>query len=280
MPSAATPVKALFEDREGNLWIGGAQRLELLRDSPFVTYLIPALQSTGALYVDSEDYTWIAPIEGGLWWLKGGKYAPVTAAGLSHDVAYSIASTRPDSLWIGRQEGGLTHLQSIHGAMTSTTYTKANGLAQNSVYAVLEARDGTIWSGTLTAGVSALKNGRFTNYTTKDGLASNTVSSIAEAADGTLWFGTPNGLSAMSNSGWRTYRGSDGLPSEDINCLLQDSGGVLWIGTVEGLAFLQAGQIRVFDGEPESLREPIHRTPPESCSRQLMSSDGSPSETL
>ena len=257
VPSAATPVKALFEDREGNLWIGGVQRLELLRDSPFVTYLIPALQSAGALYVDSEDYTWIAPLEGGLWWLKGSKYAPVTVAGLAHDVAYSIASTRTDSLWIGRQEGGLTHLQSIHGAMTSTTYTKANGLAQNSVYAVLEARDGTIWSGTLTAGVSALKNGRFTNYTTKDGLASNTVSSIAEGADATLWFGTPNGLSAMSKSGWRTYGVSDGLPSEDINCLLQDSGGVLWIGTVEGLAFLQGGQLHVFNGEPESLREPI-----------------------
>jgi ligand-binding sensor domain-containing protein/signal transduction histidine kinase len=248
---------ALFEDREGNLWIGGAQHLERLRDSTFVTYSLPRRQSTGALYVDAHDYTWIAPAEGGLWRLKGGKYGAVAAAGLAGDVVYSMTSAQPDGLWIGRQHGGLTHLQYRDNALIAKTFTHYDGLAQNSVYAVLESHDGTIWAGTLTGGVSELKDGHFTNYTTANGLASNTVSSINESADGTIWFGTPNGLTEKSAKGWRTYGVADGLPSADINCLFQDSTRIIWIGTAEGLAFFSAGQIHAPPAEPASLHEPI-----------------------
>jgi ligand-binding sensor domain-containing protein len=180
----------------------------------------------GPLYADPDDHIWFAPIAGGLRWLKGGKGGVVTVAGLIHDSVYSISGSGKN-LWLGRQRGGLTHLRSIHGAVTAQTYTQADGLAQNSVYAVYQSRDGTVWSGTLSGGVSELRNGHFTTYTTTNGLASNTVSSIAEGADGTMWFGTPNGLSAMSKSGWRTYTVHDGLSSQDVNCLLQDSTGVL-----------------------------------------------------
>jgi ligand-binding sensor domain-containing protein/signal transduction histidine kinase len=248
---------ALFEDREGNLWIGGAQHLERLRDSAFVTYSLPRQQSTGALYADPNDYTWIAPAEGGLWRLKAGKYEAIATAGLGGDVVYSMTSARPDSLWIGRQHGGLTHLRYVNGAFIAKTFKRSEGLAQNSVYAVLEGRDGTIWAGTLTGGVSELRNGHFTNYTTADGLASNTVSSITEGTDGTIWFGTPNGLTEKSANGWRTYRVADGLPSADIDCLFQDSTGVIWIGTAEGLAFFRGGQIHTLAAEPDSLDEPI-----------------------
>ncbi len=248
---------ALFEDREGNLWIGGAQHLERLRDSVFVTYSLPRQQSTGALYADPNDYTWIAPAEGGLWRLKAGKYEAVATAGLTGDVVYSMTSARPDSLWIGRQHGGLTHLRYVNGEFIAKTFKRSEGLAQNSVYTVLEGRDGTIWAGTLTGGVSELRNRHFTNYTTADGLASNTVSSITEGTDGAIWFGTPDGLTEKSANGWRTYRVADGLPSADIDCLFQDSTGVIWIGTAEGLAFFNAGQIHTLAAEPDSLHEPI-----------------------
>jgi ligand-binding sensor domain-containing protein/signal transduction histidine kinase len=248
---------ALFEDREGNLWIGGAQHLERLRDSAFVTYSLPRQQSTGTLYADSNDYTWIAAAEGGLWRLKAGEYEAVAAAGLAADVVYSITSAGSDGLWIGRQQGGLSHLQYVKGALIAKTYTQHEGLAQNSVYTVLEGRDRTIWAGTLTGGVSELRNGHFTNYTTTDGLASNTVSSITEGTDGTIWFGTPNGLTEKSANGWRTYRIADGLPSADIDCLFEDSTGVIWIGTAEGLAFFSGGRIHTLAAEPDSLHEPI-----------------------
>ena len=85
------PVAALFEDREGNIWIGAARGLERLRDSAFVTYSLPNLksQSMGPLHVDSGGRTWVAPIEGGLRWLKEEK------AGLSLPMGSPTMSSTP-----------------------------------------------------------------------------------------------------------------------------------------------------------------------------------------
>jgi PAS domain S-box-containing protein len=257
--STTGAVAALFEDREGNIWIGGAHGIERLRDSAFVTYSLPNLksQSMGPVYVDPGGRAWIAPIEGGLRWLKDGKSGVVTSDGIANDVVYSIAGDGKEDIWVGRQQGGLTHLRYSGSSVSANTYTVKNGLAQNRVYAVYRSRDGAAWSGTLNRGLSKLENGRFTNYTTKDGLAANTISSIAESPDGTMWFGTPNGVSAMSQNGWRTYTGRDGLPSEDINCLFQDSTGILWIGTAKGLAYFSHGTMHSLVGVPDSLREEI-----------------------
>ena len=254
-----SPANALLEDREGNIWTGDKRGLERLRDSAFVTYSIPGLksQSMGPLHVDSDNRIWFAPIEGGLRWLKGGRSGSVNADGISKDIVYSLSGGAKGSLWVGRQRGGLTHVLYVNGAFTARTYTKADGLAQNSVYAVHESRDGTIWSGTLSGGVSEFRNGHFTTYTTANGLVSNTISSIGEGVDGTMFFGTPNGVSALSKDGWRSYGIREGLASPNVNCLLQDSSGVLWIGTAEGLALLTATKIRVPQGMPDSLREPI-----------------------
>jgi ligand-binding sensor domain-containing protein/signal transduction histidine kinase len=249
-------VAALFEDREGNIWIGGPGGLERLRDSAFISYAVPSSgsQSVGPLYLDPNDRIWFAPLEGGLRRLKGGTTENVQIVG--SDIVYSITA-RDNDIWLGRRRGGLTHLHSINGSLTSNSYTQANGLAQNSVYAVYVSRDGTVWAGTLSAGVSALRNRHFITYTTANGLASDTVSSITEDPDGTMWFGTPDGLTSMSKSGWRTYSARDGLPSPDVNCLLRDSQGVLWIGTAVGLSLLTHDHIEVPRKLPDSLHEPI-----------------------
>ncbi len=264
-PGAPEAVTAVFEDREGSLWIGTASGLERLRDSAFVTYSLPeGVPSDGSnpVFVDAGNRTWFPPISGGLWWLKDGRHEQVTEAGLKKDVVYSIAG-RDNDLWLGRRQGGLTRLRFEGGSFHAETYTKANGLAQDSVYSVYLARDGTVWAGTLSGGVSKMTGGGFTSntafatYTSKDGLASNTVVSMLETSDGTMWFATPTGLSALSAGHWRTYRTKDGLPSDNVNCLFEDSHGVLWIGTTAGVAFRDPDRFQVPRGTPPSLHEQI-----------------------
>jgi len=102
LPESGAEVTALFEDREGNIWTGGQRGIERLRDNGFVNFSVPGLrpQSMGPVYVDPNGYTWFAPIDGGLRWLKAEKGGAVTAGELTHDVVYSI-SGRGKDLWLG-----------------------------------------------------------------------------------------------------------------------------------------------------------------------------------
>jgi signal transduction histidine kinase/ligand-binding sensor domain-containing protein len=251
-------INVLFEDREGNVWVGGARGLGRIRDTVFMTFSSaadPRFENSGPIYGDAKSRTWFAPGQGGLYAIKDAQVQPGSIAVPANDVVYSIAG-RGDEIWIGRQRGGLTHLQWRNGTATSQTFTEADGLAQNSVYAVLESRDGSVWAGTLSGGVSRFRDGRFTTYTAASGLAANTVSSILETRDRTMWFATSNGLSSLSNNQWKTYSTRDGLPSAHVNCLFEDSAGVLWSGTSAGLAFLVFGKVQV-PPLPDVLRGPI-----------------------
>jgi ligand-binding sensor domain-containing protein/signal transduction histidine kinase len=261
-PSSKT-VTALFEDREGSLWIGTTQGLERLRDNAFMSYStlqgLPS-NSGGGIYNDIEGKTWFSPPEGGLYWLKDNSIGSVALDGLEKDVVYSIAGGDDQGeLWLGRQHGGLTRLSlEDGGSYRAETFTRKNGLAQDTVFTVFQSSDKSVWAGTLTGGVSRFKDGVFTIHKSAAGsLASNTINAITETRDGVMWFATPKGLSSLTNERWQTYLGKDGLPSDKITTLFADEGGILWIGTTKGIAFLESGRISFKSDVPASLREPV-----------------------
>lgn len=235
-------VTALFEDREGNLWVGRSSELERIRDSAFVTYSREeglASDRNGAVFADGAGRLWFAPIHGGLVWMRDGVTHRVA---IGEDAVYSIAGGRR-GLWLGRKRGGLTLLEPEAG-MRATTFTTADGLAQNSVYSVFESRDGAVWAGTLSGGVSRFLGGLFQTFTTRNGLASDTVTAMAETTDGAMWFGTPAGLSSFDGRRWKT------LAVTNVNCLLADAAGGLWAGTASGLWSVK-------DGAAKPLRLPV-----------------------
>ena len=258
-------ITAIFEDREGNLWVGDAQGIERLRDGLFTTFSLGVESASegaaaGPIYADGLNRTWVAPSHGGLYCVVNGEGTQIQSGGLGRDVIYSIAGFEND-LWVGRREGGLTHLVQLGGARPAVreveTYTHSQGLAQDTVSSVFRSSDGTIWAGTLSGGVSKLRNGKFTTLTSADGLGSNTISSIQEDSNGVMWFGTSDGLSWFESGKMKSFRARDGLPSDEITTLLLDSSNVLWVGTSQGLAYLSLGQIHpILDARP-ALHEPI-----------------------
>jgi ligand-binding sensor domain-containing protein/signal transduction histidine kinase len=249
-------VTAVYEDREGSIWTGGPDGIERLRDRLFASYPTAQGESNGPVYADSRGRVWWAPSGGGLRWLSDGRVRAVDQGGLEKDVVYSITGSG-DDLWIGRQRGGLTHLLWRNGSFRSETYSRKDGLADNTVFSVSESRDGAIWAGTLNAGASRLRDGHFTTYTNVQGLAADTVNAIVEGSDGTMWFATPDGLSALFQDQWHKYTTRDGLPSANVNCLFPDSTGTLWVGTTGGIATFRSGRISVPSRLPTSLRSPI-----------------------
>jgi ligand-binding sensor domain-containing protein/signal transduction histidine kinase len=269
-PKSGFEVTVIYVDLDGDIWFGGSQGIERLRNGMFTTYTasdgLPS-NGIGSVEADSTGRIWFAPLSGGLYWMRDGQVGHITLDGLEQDVVYSISSSDRE-VCVGRQRGGLTVLTGKGDSFTARTYTQADGLAQNSVYSVHCGRDGAIWAGTVSAGVSRLSGGKFTNYSESGGLPSNSVNSIIEGFDGTTWLATPSGLASFANQHWTNYTSfanghltnhtaSDGHPPTNIRTIFEDTKHVLWILTADGLAYMSSGEIETPVRLPEALREQI-----------------------
>jgi signal transduction histidine kinase/ligand-binding sensor domain-containing protein len=252
-------VTAVYEDNDGSIWFGGSAGLERLQDGLFTTYTsqggIPE-SNGGALFVDGSSRTWFAPVSGGLYCFDHGLVDRIRLDGLDHDVVYSIVGYGND-IWIGRQRGGLTRITRNGSGLSAHTFTQRDGLAQNTVYATYVARDGTVWAGTISGGLSRLKDREFSTYSMSNGLNSNAVNSIIEGYDGTIWVGTSAGLNAFRGDAWSHWSIAEGLPSEDVRSCFEDSKHILWVVTASGLAFLSDGKFVVPSHVPDQLRDQI-----------------------
>ena len=254
-----TTVNAIFEDREGNLWLGTTRGLERLRDTAFRRSPFPRRQfaeGDAAIYFDADGRLWFAPATGGLYWQKDGQVGEVKSDGLDHDVIYSMTGGM-GHLWVGRRRGGLTHVAYTGSALRTETYSLRDALPEAAIYSLHQSRDGTVWIGTTNSGLASFREGRFSTFAASNGLPSNTVTAILESSDGTMWFGTANGLTSLAKGDWTIYSGLDGLPPGNVNCLLEDHAGSILIGTDYGIAVLRGGEIHLARGGPDSLREPV-----------------------
>jgi signal transduction histidine kinase/ligand-binding sensor domain-containing protein len=249
-------VTALFEDRDGYLWIGGPERIERYRDSGFISYLsstgLPCV-NCGAIYVDHRDRMWFAPWDGGLFRLSEGSIQRIEVAGLKNDTVYSIVGGADNEVWVARKYGGVTRLILGTDGLEASTYTRREGLGQDSVSSIYRARDGTVWAGTVSGGLSRLSGGRWRTFTTRDGLPSNRISAITGSTAGEIFVGTPKGLAALKHGHWVICAAHDGLPPGTVESLFADDSGTLWIGTTKGIAFLESGNVRVPLGAPKAL---------------------------
>jgi signal transduction histidine kinase/ligand-binding sensor domain-containing protein len=259
-------VSALFEDSDGNLWAGNSEGIERFRETLFTTHAVAKQnysEDMGPLAVDAEGRTWFAPSEGGLYWFKEGRAHPISVDGLNKDVIYSLAAaTGPEGqseIWVGRQRGGLTHLQFRDGVPLGRAYTAPPGIAGTSISALHLSSDGSVWAGSLNSGVRRFRRGKLETFNSLNGLASNSVKAIAEAPSQTMWFAGPAGLTRLENGRWHTFTSSDGLPPGNINSLYGDSAGVLWVGTERGLAYIESGEVKVPGGVPQSLSVNVTR---------------------
>ena len=257
--TAGTEVSAIYEDNEGEIWFASGHNLRRLRHGMFASFSLQESQlneNGGPIFVDDAGRTWFGPASGGLFSLENGTIQRVSVPSLNNDVIYSI-SGGDGELWLGRQQGGLTELTRRGNQWAVRTYTRKDGLAQNSVYTVVRTRDGTVWAGTVSGGVSVLRHGQFKTYSVDNDLRSNAIFSSVEASDGTMWFASPSGLVSFSANHWTTYGASGAEPSPNVRTVFEDSSHILWIGTSHGLARFDHGRIEVSHGLTQALAEEV-----------------------
>lgn len=236
----------LFEDREGNAWIGteGDGLSELQEQSIHVYSKKDGLigQNIYPIYQDRKGTIWMGAWPGGLSAFSNGKVTNYTTAdGLPGRLVSALGGDREGWLWVGTH-GGLATFRDGHFKEPGVKLP-AEAVAQ----AILEDRGGTLWIGT-TNGLVAFRNGPSRTITVEDGLAGNDVKVILEGHNGDIWVGGYGGVTQIHDGQFTHWTEHEGLPSNNIRALYEDQQGVLWIGSYDGgLARFKNGKFTRYD---------------------------------
>ena len=270
-----TGVDSIYEDIEGNLWLGTGSSglLKLDRDRVrFVRYRSnprdPESIGAGivlALFEDREGSIW-AGTRGGITRFDRRPspfqiYRPKIGSSVGKDVELS-ASVFEDShgvLWIGSQ----AVRNRIEGkAVRSSNYDDTGSygkLFDSAVRSIAEDSSGSLWFGTY-AGLNRINpltrqlKTYHHNPADPQSLSNDNVPSLFVDHKGVLWVGTMDGLDSFdpATDRFHVYRASgEGLNQYQV--IAEDSQGALWLGTqFTGLQRLDSstGQFTTYRNRP------------------------------
>lgn len=251
--SRYTLISATIEDDEKNLWVGThAKGVFRIRDGSVKSYGAKDGLSdyvTLCLYEDREGTLWVGMREG-LFRRKDGEFTRFTTRDETFEYGInSICEDGDGNIWIGTESIGLKQL--IKGEKTGDyrvlSYTRADGLASDTVRCVYKDADGKILAGSYDSGFSIIRGGKIKIVSTRDGLTSNFIRSIHRDRTGRLWLGTDRGVNYTDGEKFHefhAYTTQNGLSGSLVSLIFEDKKGTLWVGTYEnGLNHFKDGTI-------------------------------------
>jgi ligand-binding sensor domain-containing protein len=206
-------VLAIYEDREGTLWVGTDDGLNRFRDGKFTAYRTGdglVHDSVRFITQDGQGALWVGTA-GGMSRFKDGRFTNYTSAnGLSHNFVHAIHEDSDGTLWAGTYGGGLNRLRNgrfVH-------YGTRDGLFDDFISRILEDDSGNFWIGS-NRGIYRVSRrelddfaeGRVRaitsiSYGVSDGMPTNQCNGGGQPAgwktrDGRLWFPTVKGVAVV-----------------------------------------------------------------------------------
>jgi len=239
---AGSYIVRILEDREGTIWISGADPLNgkvcWLRSGMADCQGENARLGSGAfgLYEDRQGNIWVGAVSG-LWLWKPGppKLYPLTGEMFGVE---ALGEDNESALLVG-WKGGIRRFND--GKIESYPL---RGVGQFTATCILRDRDGGLWIGTRTEGLVHVHQGRTDVFTPSDGLSGATVQNIFEDREGSLWVVTGSGLDRFRDFAVATFTAGQGLSRDLVSSVLADRDGSVWVATYGGLDRWRDGGIR------------------------------------
>jgi signal transduction histidine kinase/ligand-binding sensor domain-containing protein len=193
---AHIPVRNVFRDREGTLWIGtdGSGAYHLTSHGP-VHYSAPAQLANNFVraFLESRDGSmWIATDEG-ITRIAGERVHNLRVSdGLVYFSTRALIEDRTGTVWIGTDQG-LSCWRDGNFVENAAT----RGLAREKIWSILEDGTGSIWLGTRDHGLVRYQAGELARFTTAQGLESNSIYQLLRDRRNQLWLSSPNTISSI-----------------------------------------------------------------------------------
>jgi signal transduction histidine kinase/ligand-binding sensor domain-containing protein len=235
---------SVFEDREGNVWVGTRAGLDRFRDSRLVPIVIP----------DGAVQLALAPGENGSMFI-GSYNRPLMRVDGSSVVAQRISSRitcayrdPSGALWLGGPQL-LLHRQGNTFARIALPAAAKDG----DVQAMVMDRDGGLWLSIVRAGLFRWSGDAWTQE--REPPNSSEFNPLVATSDATAtWFGYPNSTIVRIGAGTRrVFSGEDGVRVGDVTALLARDDH-LWIGGTDGLADFDGAGFHLIDAVGYDLR--------------------------
>jgi ligand-binding sensor domain-containing protein len=264
-------VRTLFEDKEGNIWVGTWNKGVCKFDGKmWTTYNVSSgLIDNSVLSIaqDGYDRMWFGT-DGGLSIFSDNKWTNINDYGSIS----SILKDYDDNMWWSTSNYGILEfnnkniyqhydtlcarcnlvnivfedserniwfgserdLKKLTG-QTITSYNQSDGLPGGLMGIISMDQDiwGNIWIGTdMTGSVARYNSGKFELVSLLTGSSINEVTSIASDNNGNVWFGLwGEQIMKFNGSVMKSYTVKDGIPGINVTKILKDKHGYLWFGT-------------------------------------------------
>jgi ligand-binding sensor domain-containing protein len=236
----ANSVLAVFEDEEGDHWIGTETTgLHVLRRMVFRGETGLANEAVTDVAQTSDGAIWVGTRDDGLRRVSGSVVdEPVKVGRLTSAVILCLAAGVNAGLWVGTPDG-LNFLDAKGGVRKITS---ADGLPDDTIRSLAADEDGSVWAGTQHGLVHVVGTGVKT-LTTAEGLGGDVIGAMFMARGRELWVATSGGLSRLDSKGGLTNFGEkDGLKGKLVTAIAQDEAGDVWVAT-------RGGGLSLFNGE-------------------------------
>lgn len=275
-------VSSLFEDRDGNVWVGSVGVLErvsferapvhMTREFTNVTVRSVATGADGTVWVGTNRglarisraaVKWYTVQDG----LPGPAVTSVAVdsalnvwVGTGHGLARLVGNrlvtspsitngidgitAGPDGhVWVLDSRGGL-HRFSGDRSVHISDY-RDETLKRASV--IFADSSGRLWIGFATGGVATIFDGTF-DLTSPVGLVSGHVNSISEDSSRRIWISTQEGASRLDGSRVLTLSARNGIPGTGaINGAVEDGRRRIWFGSNGGIVGVDHDEVRALE---------------------------------
>ena len=243
-------ITALYQDRDGFIWIGSRDGLYLYDGHAFTPFQHDAADPTSladdairVIYEDRDDRILVGTNTGGLeildratWTFRHHRHDSKDPSSLSHDSVYDIVQDRDGVLWIGTQHGlnrlapggdRFTHVPDGPGALDGISHPYITALH-------IDGKD-RLWVATLGGGVDCKEPGAdgFKVFRSREGdpgsLSNDNVFGMLENPPGRIWLATAAGVDVLDSAAGSVRRVWQSEGREPT--ALAAAGDRVWVGT-------------------------------------------------